>query len=183
MKVPTRYAMHVASRGATRKRLLAALRRPLPTGPSTQFDRDPDHEWGGAAWPATAKITPAARLAMGGEPMMIDGDVYHVDQILPATRGKSIQIGLDLTDVEDEVLTSGGTQRDVLILRGTESMRCDERSVCRAMQVRDLEVLIDQDRVEFPYQGYSGRDLNLARGWNRGGRTLACLGITLGAHA
>jgi len=178
-----RYAMYVATRDAARKRLQAALRRPLPTGPSTQFARDPDHEWGGAAWPATARITPAARLAMGGEPMMIDGDVYHVDQILPATRGKRIQIGLDLTDAEDEVLTPGDTQRDVLVLRGTEYMRCDERSVCRAMQVRDLEDLIYQDRVEFPFQGYSGRDLNLAQGWNRGGRTLASLGFTLGARA
>lgn len=135
----------------------ASMRRPLPNGPATQFHRDPDREDGAPIWPADDSITPAALLFMKGEPFEIDGDSYHVERVIASKRGQ---------------------QADLLVLRGREHMRCKERTTRRAIQVRDLEDLIDQDRVVVMF-GVSARQWNLDRGWCRGGRTLASLGFDL----
>ena len=125
-----------------------------------QFWQDPDR----SLFPleAATPVTPAIKLFIEqDEPFEIDGDLYHVAEVLVSDKGP---------------------QADVLIMRGHEYMRCDERSTVRAIQVRDLEELIDQDRVGIPF-GPGARDYNLSRGWCRGGRTLGSLGITFGDGA
>ena len=136
----------------------SAVRRPLREGPSTHFRRDPDRISGATDWPADDPVTPAARRMMDGETFEVDGDFYTVEDVHPSTMG---------------------AQADVLVLRGFEQVRGDERTTLRAIQVRDLETLIDEGRVEIPFFG-SARQFNLQRGWCRGGRTMASLGITFG---
>lgn len=131
------------------------MRRALPVGPSTQFLPGPDREVEVPAWPSDDPITPVVLLFMDGEPFEIDGDSYHVERVLASNRG---------------------SQADLLILRGHEFMRCEERETLRAIQVRDLEDLVDQDRVELMF-GANARRLNLDCGWCRGGRTLTSLGF------
>jgi len=114
-----------------------------------------------ANWPASTPVSPAARAFIEGATFEIDGDLYWVDRVIPS---------------------GGGAQTDVLIVGGHESMRCDERTVRRAMQVRDVEELIEQDRASFLF-GPNARKMNLSHGWSRGGRTLASLGIELGGEA
>lgn len=143
---------------AKRARRRAALRRPLPIGPATRFVRHPERISGATEWPADDPITPAARLLMEGEPFEIGGDLYSVEAVHRSTIGR---------------------QADVLILRGHELARGEEHSTRRAIQVRDLETLIDDDRVGITFIGCA-RQYNLSRGWCRGGCTLASLGIDLG---
>ena len=122
-----------------------------------QFWQDPDRSL--FPLPANTPVTPAIRMFIAEKaPFEIDGDLYFVDAVMTAT---------------------GGRQADVLILRGHEYMRCPERSSVRAIQVRDLEEYIDQDRVDIPF-ARSAKHYNLSRGWCRGGRTRGSLGITLG---
>ena len=122
-----------------------------------QFRQNPDRSL--CPLPADAQVTPAVTMFVEEHaPSENDGDLYHVLAKLPS---------------------ADGPRADVLILRGHEYMRCDERSTVRAIQVRDLEELIDQDRLDIPF-GLGARDYNFARGWCRGGRTLASLGITSG---
>lgn len=125
-----------------------------------QFWQDPDRSL--FPLPADTPVTPAVTMLIDEQtPFEIDGDLYHVLAALPSDEGR---------------------QADVLVLRGHEYMRCDQRSTVRAIQVRDLEELIDQDRVDIPF-GPSARDYNLSRGWCRGGRTMGSLGIFLGGGA
>jgi hypothetical protein len=142
-----------------RARRRVALRRLIPNGPATQFTRHPDRVAGATDWPADDPITPGARLLIRGEPFEIDGDIYFVEDVHPSTVGP---------------------QADILVLRGYEYMRGEDRSTRRAVQVRDLETLIDDDRVFMPFIG-GARQFNLSRGWCRGGRTLKALGIELGS--
>ena len=93
---------------------------------------------------------------------------------LPFQReGYGEELGLSMRPLQQEI-----RQADLLILRGHEYMRCPERSSRRAMQVRDLEMLIERERVDIPF-GPSARQFNLSRGWCLGGRTMASLGINL----
>ena len=125
-----------------------------------QFWQDPDRSL--FPLPARTPMTPAIKMFIATrEHFEIDGDIYFVEAVLRARAGR---------------------QADVLILRGHEHVRCDERSSRRALQVRDLEELIDQDRVDIPF-GTSARCYNLSRGWCRGGRTMGSLGINLGNDA
>lgn len=140
-----------------------AMERELASGPATQFRRDPDLEGVAASTfrAADDPVTPAVLLLMDGEPFQIDGDAYHVDRVLRSSRGP---------------------QADLLVLRGSEYTRCSLRSVCRALQVRDLEELVDQDRVHLT-SGRSARRFNLDAGWGRNGRTMGSLGFTFGGVA
>ncbi len=139
----------------------AAIRSPLPNGPATQFERDIDAPGCIESWPAATLVSPAAHRIIDGDVFEADGDLYYVELVLPST---------------------GGAQCDVLIIRGNERMRCDDRSARRAIQVRDIEQMIVEERVDFPF-GPSAKQFNLHRGWGRGGRTLASLGITFGGDA
>lgn len=138
-----------------------AVRRPLREGPSTHFRRDPDRVSGATVSPADDPVTPAARRIMDGETFEIDGDFYTVEDVHPSTTG---------------------AQADLLVLRGFEQTRTDERTTRRAIQVRDLETLIDEGRVDIPFFGCA-RQFNLEHGWCRGGRTMASLGITFDRDA
>lgn len=125
-------------------------------GRQRQFAPDPDGPF--EPLPAGMPITPAVRMFISEQvPFEIDGDLYFVDRVLRSGEGR---------------------QADLLILRGHEYMRCPERSSRRAMQVRDLEMLIERERVDIPF-GPSARQFNLSRGWCLGGRTMASLGINL----
>lgn len=148
-------------RRRARWRRRGAIRRPLPNGPATQFLRDTDAPGCVESWPASCPVSPAASKIMDGEIFEADGDLYYVDEVFAS---------------------DGGVQRDVLIIRGCEFMRCDERTARRAIQVRDIEQMIVEDRIDFPFVS-SAKQFNLARGWGRGGRTLGSLGITSGTDA
>ena len=68
----------------------------------------------------------------------------------------------------------------MLILEGTDYNDGDVRPVVRAIQVRDLEALIEDGQVDIAF-GPNARDYNRARGWGRdGASTLASLGIARG---
>lgn len=90
-----------------------------------------------------APVSPAAQHIIDGEPFDLDGDHFYVDTHLGC---------------------GGDPIRDVLVIRGVEYMRCDERKVRRAVQVRDVELWIAQDRVCFPF-GPSALGMNIAKGW------------------
>lgn len=106
--------------------------------------------------------SPAVRHVVDDEAVFeIDGDYYTVDRIIPS--------GSD-------------PQTDVLVLDGYEHVDGAERTSRRALQLRDLEALIADERVDLPFIG-SARQFNLDRGWANGGRTLASLGITFGGDA
>lgn len=125
-------------------------------GTATHFQPDPDGPF--APIPARTPVTPFIEFVIDGtEPFEIDGDLYHVETVWKSGRG---------------------CQADILILRGHEYMRCPQRNSRRAIQVRYLEELVHQGRVEIPFHGCA-RQWNLDRGWCRGSRTLASLGITL----
>ena len=151
------------------ERTLAAIRERLANGETPaddllrrnrQFRQDPDRSL--HPLEADTPVTPAVEMLIEeAAPFEIDGDLYQVLAALPSGEGR---------------------QADVLVLHGHEYMRCEQRSAVRAIQVRDLEELIDQDRVDIPF-GPSARDYNLSRGWCRGGRTVGSLGITLGGNA
>lgn len=142
-----------------RLRHRAAAHRLLPGGRVSRFARDPDRPAGATEWPVDDPVTPAARLMLAGEPFEIDGDIYSVEDIYPSDTGP---------------------QANILILRGYEHSQGEERSTRSAIQVRDLETLIDEDRVNITFAG-SARQFNVARGWCRGGRTIGSLGIALGS--
>lgn len=92
--------------------------------------------------PANRPVSPAAKLLVSEDVLFdIDGDHYWVDGLFGSTHGE---------------------QADVIILRGVEYMRCPERTVRRAMQVRDLERLIEQDRVDIAF-GPSAIEYNRRR--------------------
>lgn len=152
-------AAHIRRHAHLRRR--AAIRSPLPNGPATQFERDTDAPGCIESWPAATPVSPAADRIIDGDVFEADGDLYYVELVLPST---------------------GGAQRDVLIIRGNERMRCDDRSARRAIQVRDIEQMIVEERIDFPF-GPSAKQFNLHRGWGRGGRTLASLGIAFGGDA
>lgn len=145
---------------AQRNRRGGSARAAFPIGRrggATQFELNSDRPVD--RLPARTPITPAIRLlTTGSEPFEIDGDLYYVEKVYASGRGR---------------------QADVLLLRGHEYMRCAERRTRRAIQVRDLEQLIDQDRVDIPF-GPSAKQYNRSCGWTRGGRTLASLGILIG---
>lgn len=134
----------------------------IPCGPTTQFPRDPDLK--GVATStfraADDPVTPAVLLIMEGEPFQIDDKFYDVDRVIPSAKG---------------------SQADLLILRDAELAHHPKRWVCRALQVRDLEELVCQDRVDL-FFGSAWR-YNLDNGWGRNGRTMASLGITFGGAA
>jgi len=90
-----------------------------------------------------AAISPAVQRIIEGWLFDLDGDHFWID--------RHFKHGHD-------------PARDVLVLRGVEYMRCDQREVCRAVQVRDVEAWIEQDRIDFAF-GPTALALNLALGW------------------
>lgn len=90
-----------------------------------------------------AETSPAAQLIVAGGFFDLDGDHFVV---------------------EDHFACGGDPGGDVLIIRGVEYMRCDERQVRKAVQVRDVEAWIANDRIGFPF-GPSALGLNIAEGW------------------
>ena len=138
----------------------AARTRQARRGTHRQFAPDPDGPFD--PLPAQMPVTPAVRMFIREQvPFEIDGDLYLVDEVFRSHEGR---------------------QADLLILRGHEYMSCPERSSRRAMQVRDLEILIERERVDIPF-GPSARHFNLSRGWCLGGPTLASLGIDIAPPA
>lgn len=105
--------------------------------------------------------------------------------VSPATRllietGAVFDIGPDHLLVSARHRSNLGPQADVLILEGTDYNDGDVRPVVRAIQVRDLEALIEDGQVDIAF-GPNARDYNRARGWGRdGASTLASLGIARG---
>lgn len=100
--------------------------------------------------------SPAVELFLAGDTVFeIDGDIYQVARLAPS---------------------SAGPQSSTVVIEGFEHVGCPERIVRRAMQVRDLEALVAEDRVDIPF-GPSARQYNLDRGWANGSRTLASLGV------
>jgi hypothetical protein len=91
-------------------------------------------------------VSPAAQRIIDGAPFDLDGDHFYVD---------------------DHFKSYNEPTRDVLVIRGVEYMRCDERKVRRAVQVRDVEAWIAQDRVDFAF-GPPALDLNHYWGWRAG---------------
>jgi hypothetical protein len=89
--------------------------------------------------PACRPLSPAARLLVEhGIVFDIDGDHYTVDQHFEARTGP---------------------QADIIILHGVEYMNGPIRIVRRAIQVRDLERLINEDRVDIAF-GPPARQFN-----------------------
>ena len=81
--------------------------------------------------PACRPLSPAARLLVEqGIIFDVDGDHYMVDQRFKACTGP---------------------QADIIILHGVEYMSGPARIVRRAIQVRDLERLICEDRVDIAF--------------------------------
>jgi hypothetical protein len=111
------------------------------------------------------------------------------DTIIPAGRavspaarllietGAVFDIGCDHLLVAESHRSGIGPQANVLILRGTDYNDGDVRAVVRAIQVRDLETLIEEGVIDIAF-GPNARDYNRSRGWSRNGApTLASLGI------
>jgi hypothetical protein len=88
-------------------------------------------------------ISPAARRIVDGALFDLDGDHYWAD---------------------DHFSCGGDPAGDVVVLRGVEYMRCVERQVRRAVQIRDIEAWIEEDRVDFAF-GPAALDVNAAVGW------------------
>ena len=63
----------------------AAMRRPPPDGPATEFARDPDRVAGAPEWPTDDLVPPAARLLMDGEPFEFEVLVRQAAEIYNAT--------------------------------------------------------------------------------------------------
>lgn len=90
-----------------------------------------------------AGYSPAAQRIMDGALFDLDGDHYWADAHFP--------------DEEDAA-------RDVVVLRSVEHMRRDQREFRRAVQMRDVEAWIDQDRIDFAF-GPAALDVNISSGW------------------
>lgn len=107
--------------------------------------------------PADRPISPAARL-------LID-------------TGTVFDIGPDHYVVAGIHGSEAGRQADVLILRESDNNHGDVRCPVRALQVRDLERLIEGGLIDFAF-GPNARDYNRSRGWGRNGeRTTGSLRI------
>lgn len=108
--------------------------------------------------PADRPLSPAARL-------VIDRAIFD--------------FGPDHFGVSDVYAAASGRQADLLILYGTNHDDEDGGGCSRAIQVRDLEDLIETDRIDIAFIG-PARAYNRARGWGRDGEpTLGSLGIIL----
>lgn len=90
-------------------------------------------------------VSPAARKIIDGDVFEADGDRCQVKKVLPST---------------------SGAQPDVLIIRGRGWTRFDDHSACCALQVRDIEQMIVEERIDFPCV-CSAKQFNLYRSWPR----------------
>jgi hypothetical protein len=110
---------------------------------------------------AERNLSPAARLLIDtGSIFDIGPDHYVVDEIFPST---------------------SGPQADVLVLHGMDDNDGDVRGSARAIQVRDLEAMIEEGLIVIAF-GPNARDYNRSRGWGRNGeRALTSLGIRRGS--
>lgn len=106
--------------------------------------------------------------------------------VSPAARrlidtGAVFDIGADHYVVSEIHGSEAGRQADVLVLRGSDYNHGDVRCLVRALQVRDLERLIEGGLIDFAF-GPNARDYNRSRGWGRNGeRTMGSLGIKFGS--
>ncbi|MDR6115055.1 MULTISPECIES: hypothetical protein [unclassified Sphingomonas] len=133
-----------------------AVRRRSPDGPGPRIERKTGELSRIRRWPAETPVSPAARKIIDGDVFAADGDLCQVEELLPST---------------------GGAQADVLIIR--EWLELGERSACRALQVRDIEEMIVEERINFPFV-CGAKEFNLSCGWGPGDRPLASVGIALG---
>lgn len=122
----------------------------------SRFHRDTGEPSRIERWSFETPVSPAAQKIIEGDVFEADGEICQVEDVLPST---------------------GGAQADVLIIR--QWLGHGDCSACHAVQVRDIETMIVEDRIDFPFV-CGAKELNLSCGWGFGDRPLASVGIALG---
>lgn len=135
-----------------------AVRRRSPNGLGSRFGRGTGELSRIERWPAETPVSPAAQRIIKGDVFATDGDLCQVKKVFPSI---------------------DNAQADVLIIRNSGYVQLDDRSSCRALQVRDIEQMIVDERIDFP-SVCDAKRFNLSCGWGPGNRPLASLGIALG---